>query len=318
MLNRRFTLYAWGVVAFTLLVILWGDVVQATGSGDGCGAHWPTCNGEVLPAFRGLETQIEFFHRLTSGLSFLLVVGLLLWSRRAFPKGHLVRLGAGLSLFFMVAESLLGAALVLFRLVGEDASPARAVVAPVHLINTLFLVGSLALTAWWSAHPEARPVWRGQGPVGWALGLGFLGILAVAASGALTSLGDALFPVRSTAEAVGRALSPGEHFLVHLRIYHPFIAVFVGAYAVLAANLVAALRSSYHTRLFARAVGVLFVLQLAVGYLNVQQAAPLYTQLPHLLLSDLVWLSWVLLAVTALSQVGYPAPPRAASAPEAR
>jgi len=317
MANRRFTFYAWGVVIFTLVVILWGDVVQATGSGDGCGAHWPTCNGEVLPVFRGLETFIEFFHRVTSGLSLLLTIGLLVWSRRVFPKGHLVRLGAGLSMFFMITESLVGAGLVLFRLVGEDASIARAVIAPVHLINTLFLIGSLALTAWWSNHPEHRPVWKGQGLVGWALGLGFVGILTVAASGALTSLGDALFPVRNTAEAVGRALTPGEHFLVQLRIYHPFIAVMMSVYGVLVANLVAALRPSNHTRFFARMAGVVFILQLGMGYLNVYEAAPLYTQLPHLLLSDAVWITWLLLAVSALS-LGYRTGPTAASAARAR
>ncbi len=302
MVNRRFTFYAWGVVVFTLVVILWGDVVQATGSGDGCGAHWPTCNGEALPVFQELKTFIEFFHRITSGLSLLLTLGLLLWARQAFPKGHLARLGAGLSLFFMFTESLVGAGLVLFRLVGEDVSLARAVVAPIHLINTLFLIGSLALTAWWTSHPHQRPVWRGQGGVGWALILGFVGLLTVAASGALTSLGDALFPVRNTAEAVGRALTPGEHFLVQLRIYHPFIAVLVGVYVVLVANLVAALRPDPHTRLFARLAGVIFILQLGVGYLNVLQAAPLYTQLPHLLLSDVVWITWLLLTVSALSQ----------------
>lgn len=299
--NRRFTFYAWGVVVFTLVVILWGDVVQATGSGDGCGAHWPTCNGEVLPMFRGLETFIEFFHRITSGLSLLLTVGLLIWSRRAFPKGHLARLGAGLSMFFMITESLVGAGLVLFRLVGEDASVARVLVAPLHLLNTLFLIGSLTLTAWWSSHPEHRPVWKGQGLVGWALGLGLGGILLVAAAGALTSLGDALFPVRDTAEAVGRALTPGEHFLVQLRIYHPFIAVLVSVYVVLVANLIGLLRPGRYTKLFARMAGVLFILQLGVGYLNVLQAAPLYTQLPHLLLSDLAWMTWLLLSVSALS-----------------
>lgn len=304
MTNRRFTLYAWGVVIFTLAVILWGDVVQATGSGDGCGAHWPTCNGEVLPVFRGLETFIEFFHRVTSGLSLLLTIGLLVWSRRIFPKGHLARLGAGLSMFFMITESLVGAGLVLFRLVGEDASIARAIIAPIHLINTLFLIGSLALTAWWSSHPAHRPVWKGQGLVGWALGLGFVGILVVAASGALTSLGDTLFPVRNTAEAVGRALTPGEHFLVQLRIYHPVIAVMMSVYAVLIANLVATLRPSNHTRLFSRMAGVVVILQLGMGYLNVQQGAPLYTQLPHLLLSDVVWVTWLLLTVSALS-LGY-------------
>ncbi|GIW26442.1 MAG: hypothetical protein KatS3mg069_2709 [Meiothermus sp.] len=315
--NRRFTFYAWGVVVFTLAVILWGDVVQATGSGDGCGAHWPTCKGEVLPAFRGLETFIEFFHRITSGLSLFLTVGLLLWSRRAFPKGHLVRLGAGLAMLFMITESLVGAGLVLFRLVGEDASVARAVVAPIHLINTLFLIGSLTLTAWWSNHPEHRPVWRGQGLVGWALVLGFGGILLVAAAGALTSLGDALFPVHNTAEAVGRALTPGEHFLVQLRIYHPFLAVLVSVYVVLTANLVAALRPSNHTKWFARLAGVVFILQLGMGYLNVQQAAPLYTQLPHLLLSDAVWITWLLFAVSALSS-GHRVIPTGVPAPGAR
>ncbi|GEM82987.1 hypothetical protein MHY01S_11530 [Meiothermus hypogaeus NBRC 106114] len=317
MTNRRFTAYAWGLVIFTLVVILWGDVVQATGSGDGCGAHWPTCNGEVLPAFQGLETFIEFFHRITSGLSLLLTIGLLVWSRRAFPKGHLARLGAGLAMLFMITESLVGAGLVLFRLVGQDASIARAVIAPIHLINTLFLIGSLALTAWWSSHPEHRPIWKGQGWVGWALGLGFVGILGVAASGALTSLGDALFPVRNTAEAVGRALTPGEHFLVQLRIYHPFIAVLVSVYVVLMANLVANLRPSHHTKLFARMAGVVFILQLGMGYLNVHQAAPLYTQLPHLLLSDAAWLTWLLLTVSALS-LGYGAAPARVPVPEAR
>lgn len=301
MSNRRFTFYAWGVVIFTLVVVLWGDVVQATGSGDGCGAHWPTCNGEVLPMFRGLETFIEFLHRITSGLSLLLTVGLLAWSHRAFPKGHLARLGAGLSMFFMITESLVGAGLVLFRLVGEDASVARALVAPLHLLNTLFLVGSLTLTAWWSSHPEHRPVWKGQGLVGWALGLSLGGILLVAAAGALTSLGDALFPVRNTAEAVGRALTPGEHFLVQLRIYHPLIAVLVSVYVVLVANLIGLLRPSRYTKLFARLVGILLILQLGMGYLNVLQAAPLYTQLPHLLLSDLAWMAWLLLSVSALS-----------------
>lgn len=300
MTSRRFTLYAWLTLAFTLLVIVWGDVVQATGSGDGCGAHWPTCNGEPIPTSAGLATFIEFFHRLTSGLSLLLTLGLLLWSWRAFPRGHLARRGAGLAMLFIVLESLVGAALVLFRWVGTDASVARAVVAPIHLVNTLFLVGSLALTAWWSSHPQP-PALRGQGGVGLALGVGLLGLLLVAASGAVTSLGDALFPVRDTAEAIAQSRTPGENFLVYLRLYHPFIAIVVSLYAVVAVGLVAAVRSSRQTRWLSRLVGVLFLAQLAMGYLNVKAAAALYTQLPHLLLSDLVWVSFLLFTVAALS-----------------
>ncbi|MER3554931.1 MAG: cytochrome oxidase assembly protein [Meiothermus sp.] len=295
----RFPIFAWVTLAFTLAVILWGDVVQATGSGDGCGAHWPTCEGALIPKGSGLAQFIEFFHRVTSGVSLLLVLGLVVWSRRAFPKGHLVRLGAGLAVFFILLESLLGAGLVLFRLVAHDASVARAVVAPLHFVNTLLLVASVTLTAWWSVRPQ-KPVFGGQGAVGWALGLGVAGIVFVCISGAITSLGDTLFPVHNTAEAVSRALSGSEHFLVRLRIYHPFIAIAVSLYTVLAAAFIAANRPDSDVRRFARLVGVVFVAQLLMGFVNVQLAVPLWTQLSHLLLSDLVWITWVLLCASAL------------------
>jgi heme a synthase len=303
MLNRRFTYYSLFVVAFTLLVILWGDVVQATGSGDGCGAHWPTCKGDVLPSFSGLETFIEFFHRATSGLSLLLVVGMLVWARRIFPKEHLVRLGAGFSMLFMITESLVGAALVLFRLVGEDVSIARAIIAPIHLVNTFLLIGSIGLTAWWSVYPNHRPVWRGQGTIAWMLGLGFAGIIVVAIAGAITSLGDAIFPVRTTAEAFERALTPGENFLVQLRIYHPFLAVAVSIFVVLAANWIATNRPDRLSRTLANITIGVFMAQLLVGFLNVRLEAALYTQLPHLLLSDTIWLTWLFLTVSTLSVV---------------
>ena len=108
--------------------------------------------------------------------------------------------------------------------------------------------------------------------------------------------------MRDTAEAVARSRTPGENFLVYLRLYHPFIAVAVSLYAVAAVGLVAALRPGPDTRRFSRLAGVLFVAQLAMGYLNVKAAAALYTQLPHLLLSDLVWVSFLLFAASALAQ----------------
>lgn len=295
----RFAWFAWAVLAFTLGVIVWGDVVQATGSGDGCGAHWPTCQGALIPKSSGLAQFIEFFHRVTSGLLLLLMLGLLVGSRRTFPKGHLVRLGAGLAVGFILTESLLGAGLVLFRLVAHDTSVARAVVAPLHFVNTLLLVASIALTAWWSLRPQ-KPGFQGQGPVGWAIGLGVAGIVFVCISGSITSLGDTLFPVHNTAEALGRALTPGEHFLVRLRIYHPFIALGVSLYTVLAAGFIAARRPSPDTRRLAWGVGGMFVAQLLMGMVNVQLAVPLWTQLTHLLFSDLVWITWLLLGASAL------------------
>src|SRR5215211_8697058 len=154
--RRRFATYAWLVTALTLAVILWGAFVRASRSGDGCGAHWPLCNGSVVPDASQAKTLVEFAHRATSGVAFLLVLGLCVWAFRAFGRGHAARRAAALSGFFIVTESLIGAGLVLLRLVGGNASVARAVYLSVHLVNTFLLVAALALTAWWAARGVAE------------------------------------------------------------------------------------------------------------------------------------------------------------------
>jgi heme A synthase len=297
----RFAVYAWLTLLVTFVVILWGDVVQATGSGDGCGAHWPVCNGEVLPAFEGRETAIEFTHRLTSGFVFLMSAVLFVWSRRAYPRGHLVCKGANFSLFFMFTESLVGAALVVFRLVGQDASLTRAIVAPIHLVNTLFLIGAITLTAWFASGGK-RFSWRNQGTVSGLLIAGFVSLVVIAVMGAITSLGDAIFPVRNTAEAIGRSMTAGEHFLVRLRIYHPFAAIGLGLFIIVAARVIATSRPTPTTQNLSLAIFVIYLLQVAAGFLNVALSAVLSTQLIHLFLADSLWMLWVLLAASALAE----------------
>src|SRR5690348_9803243 len=142
--SNRFAIYAWMVTVLTLIVILWGAYVRASRSGDGCGAHWPLCNGTVVPSGTAPKTLVEFTHRLTSGLDGILIVGLVVWAFRRFPQGHVVRRGATLSFLFIVSESLIGAGLVLLRLVAENASIARAAYLSVHLINTFILIAMLA------------------------------------------------------------------------------------------------------------------------------------------------------------------------------
>ncbi|EIA39022.1 protoheme IX farnesyltransferase [Thermus parvatiensis] len=296
----RLASYTWGVLLWNVLVALFGAYVRATGSGAGCGAHWPTCNGEVIPRAPQVETLIEFTHRATSGLAFLSVLFLFLWVWRAFPKGHPARLGAGLSLFFMITESLVGASLVLFGWVADNVSPERAVVQMVHLANTYFLLAALALTAWWASGGGPLRL-RGQGAVGLALFLGLLALLFLGMSGAVTALGDLLFPVGSTLEALERSLTPGEHFLVRLRVLHPLIAVSVGLYVVFAGFLVAHLRPSAHTRSLAQALAYLYGAQLLAGLVNVWLKAPVWMQLLHLFLAYAVWLAFLLLGAAALA-----------------
>jgi heme A synthase len=302
----RFTKYAWGVLAYNLLVILWGVYVRASGSGAGCGSHWPLCNGEVIPQSPQVQTLIEFTHRMMSGLSLILVVGLVIWAFRAHPKGHPARLGASLSMFFIVTEALVGAGLVLFSWVAQNASIGRVISMSVHLVNTFFLLAALTLTAWWSSGGERLRL-RRQGFALWGLGLGFLGVMLLGVTGSITALGDTLFPASSLAAGLQQDFSPASHFIIRLRVWHPLIAISVGLYLIFFSLLLAMFRPSPRTKRFTMLLSGLFVLQFAAGLINLVLLAPVWMQLLHLLLADSVWISLVLLAANtfAVSQTGY-------------
>ncbi len=297
----RFARAAWISLALTVSVIAGGAVVRATGSGAGCGSDWPECRGGVVPFSGTAETFIEFTHRATSGLAFLAVVGLALWSRRAFPAGHRIRRAAMAAVILMVVEVLIGAALVTNEWVGEDASVARAAMDGLHLVNTLFLLAALTLVAWWSsggAVPRLLPV----GADTWLLFAGLAAVVVVASSGALTALGDTLFPDAT----VGDDFDRSSHFLVRLRTLHPILAVVSAGYLLVLARHLAARRSSIVW--MAKTVTVLVIAQVAVGIVNLTLKAPLGIQVVHLIVADLVWIALVILASAALAPPVSPHP----------
>lgn len=295
----RFALAAWALLGYNLLVILWGAYVRASGSGAGCGAHWPLCNGQIIPQDPQVHTLIEFTHRLMSGATLIFVIGLFVWAWRAYPRGSTVRLGAGWALLFTITEALVGAGLVLFELVAQDTSVERAASMAVHLTNTFLLIASVALTGWWASGGR-RIRLRGQGRVVWLLGLGLLGVLVVGASGAITALGDTLFPSGSLAAGLEQDLSPTAHFLVRLRVIHPFAAVITGLYVTILALQLAAGRGGWLLKRLAGALAAIFLLQLGLGALNVVLLAPMWLQIVHLLVADLVWIGLVLVSAAVL------------------
>jgi heme A synthase len=299
----RFARYTWLVVAVNLFVIVWGAYVRASFSGDGCGSHWPLCNGEVLPTTGLVKTMIELTHRLTSGVALLLVVGMVWRARRLFPRGAAARRGAFWSLIFILIEALIGALLVKFALVAGNASVARAFVMSIHLVNTFLLLAALSLTAWWAM--GGAPVrLRGQGKVGLIFAFGLLGTLLIAVSGAVAALGDTLFPASSLAQGIRQDFSTAAHFLIRLRVLHPVFAVGIGLYIVAAASYVNNfLRpASERTKKLTSILTTLFLLQLGAGILNVLLLAPVWLQLTHLLLADLFWIALTLNAASALAQ----------------
>jgi heme A synthase len=298
---RRIASFAWGVLAYTVAVILWGAYVRATGAGAGCGSHWPLCNGAVIPRGASVQTLVEYSHRLTSGLSLLGVVAVLWWTWRVCAAGHPARRGAAWSMLFMLTEAGVGAALVLFALVADNASMARAMFMAVHLVNTFLLVGAMALTAHWLS--GGAPVDLKAKPAVTATTAGLaLVLLLVGVSGAIAALGDTLFPSSSLGDALSADLSSTSHLLIRLRVIHPVLAL-VGA-AVL---LVAALRlpvspDDHRGRRASSAVAALAVVQVVAGFVNVLLLAPVWMQMVHLLLADALWIAFVILAASALAR----------------
>jgi heme a synthase len=292
---------AWLVLAYNLAVIAWGAYVRATGSGAGCGAHWPLCDGRIVPRSLGTATLIEYSHRLTSGLALVSVVLLLVWVRRACQPGHPARLGALMSLIFMLTEAAVGAGLVLFELVADNASMARALFMAVHLANTFVLIAWLALTAWWLSGGAAIDTGRAPGRTLALAGL-LAAVIVVGVSGSVAALGDTLFPSRTLAEALAADLSTTSHLLIRLRILHPALAIATSIALVVFGPLLSRTSESPLAPRLAQGVVILSLVQLVAGVVNVLLLAPVWMQLLHLLLADLLWIALVLLGAVVLAR----------------
>lgn len=303
----RLTRFAGAVLGYNVLVILWGAVVRATGSGAGCGSHWPLCNGEVVPRSMSVARLIEFSHRLTSGLALLLVVALLVAVFRSRPKGHPARRAAAWSMAFMVGEAAVGAMLVLFELVADNRSFARAMFMAAHLLNTFFLLAALALTAH-AAGGGGLVRLRGGGGEARALLLGATLVLLSSVSGAVAALGDTLFPAQSLQQALHADLSTASHVLIRLRLIHPFVAAAAAAFLLFVGWGLARKATSPEARRAALGVALLSVAQVLLGLLNVALLAPVVLQVAHLLLADVLWIALVLLA--ALQSASWKITPR--------
>lgn len=300
----------WGLLGFFLLIILWGAWVRITGSGAGCGQHWPTCHGEIIPTDPGLDTIIEFVHRVTSGLSVFLTIGLFVWVRRALPAAHPARWAMRWTLIFLIIECLIGAVLVLRALVGANDSVERAALMAIHLVNTSLLTGAALLTCWWSRRPAHLPFGSAH-PLRslWLGGIGVMLLLNV--SGAVTALGDTLYPVvvnpdTGLLERLHVDIFSPTHFLIQLRVLHPVLAV-AGSLYLVAMGAVFLVRARAEAGVV-RWVWITLALvgaQVLCGFVNILLHAPGWMQILHLTLAKLLWLSllwlgfWLLHHLTA-------------------
>jgi cytochrome c oxidase assembly protein subunit 15 len=291
-LRRYLPAYAWAVVGWNVLVILWGAVVRATGSGAGCGNHWPLCNGQVIPQSPQTATVIEFTHRAMTGGATFSILGLLICTYIAMPRRHLARAAVTAASVFLVLEALLGALLVKLGYVVRDESLGRFIVLPIHLANTLLLLAALALTAHYLA--RTRGFMRGSVELRAPM-IAFLGLLAtmlVGVSGSLAALGDTLFPAASLRAAFAQDFAATSSWLLRLRWIHPASAIVAGLYI---AWLVYRSARRPENRQLSIAVISLLLLQLVLGAADVLLLAPTWMQIIHLLGADLLWVALIVL-----------------------
>jgi cytochrome c oxidase assembly protein subunit 15 len=289
---RRF---AWAVLAYFIAVILWGTLVRATGSGAGCGNHWPLCNGTVLQHSASVNTLIEFTHRITSGLSLFAVVGLLAWTFGGTVRRHLARTAAVAAVVLTLIEAILGALLVKLGYTAQSQSPMRPAFLALHLTNTLLLLAAITLTAHLLSRKKGflRGSVRLTAPFGAVVAV--IVVMVVGVTGSLAALGDTLFPATSLGMALAQDFSAASGWLVRWRWTHPTIAFL--ASIVLIWLLVRA--AQHKTHWDNRGLSALILLLLAsvyvLGVLDVVLLAPVWVQVAHLLAADTLWAALVVL-----------------------
>ena len=297
-----FAKFAWFVLAYNIIVILWGAFLRASLSGDGCGQHWLTCGGEVVPSAPQFKTVIEFSHRLSTALAFLAVLLLFIWAFRRFAKGSIIRKTAFASFFLIVIEALIGAGLVLTGNTAENWTSSRPFWMTAHLITTFSLLAVLTLTAWFA---------QGGKPFNFDvprktllfLAIGVLGILLVGMSGSVAALSSMLFPSTSLAEGIARDFSPASHILLRLRVSHPILSISVGVFLLfLAGWLKSQARENVQASRWTDIMSVLILIQFASGAATLLMHAPILMQIIHLFLADSVWIAFIILSAIVLAE----------------
>ena len=198
----------------------------------------------------------------------------------------------------MTTEALVGAGLVLFRMVADNPSNARAWWMAAHLVNTFLLLATLtwmAVSAWREAGARFPRDRGSRALFGGAAAI----MLLVGVSGAIAALGDTLFPARSLVDALREDLSPSSHVFLRLRLWHPVLAVLGTSYLVWLGAVLLRRTRDPAVRAFALTLGILVLAQVAVGLLNVALLAPVWIQLVHLFVADATWITLGVLALSS-------------------
>src|SRR6266568_5783009 len=289
-MTRRFTRLAWTAATFTYVLIILGAIVRTTGSGLGCGEHWPLCNGKLLPPL-DLPTMIEYGHRLAaaavSGLVAALA-GYAWWLRQGAESGERFAPDrtAYVALGLLVLQVLLGAVTVKLSL------PPWTVI--LHLGTAMLLLATLivaakptpgaTLTPGASPGKPEPPITPGSRP-------GLVGIVALVLGFATVLFGALTANLGAASACLGFPLCNGQvvpagNYLQHIHWVHRLLAYTLFGYV-------------WWWALHMRTRGAWWVvglvtLQVAVAAAMVLLGLPAPLQATHVAVGAAVWAALVL------------------------
>ena len=267
----------------SILSILAGAIVRATGSGDGCGASWPTCNGKVLPSLNTTSEIIEFSHRSISGI--LLIITLLLFIKskdHGTPSLH--KKIINYLTFFVLLEALIGAVIVIYEWVGLNSSLPRIIAVPLHLVNTFALLAFYTLIFFLLRESENDL----ENFFDHRLKIAFILFFLTGATGSITALADVLFPSASFIEGLADDFDSTSEILTRLRIVHPIVSTVLSIFLFSESN-----RFKNIFGINASAIKILVITGVVLGTLNVVSNIILPLSILHLLLADLLWITYI-------------------------
>ena len=279
--------YAKAGLLLSIASILAGAFVRATGSGDGCGATWPTCKGKIIPALSDTSELIEFSHRSVSGV--LLVVTLIIFAKtRKFQKDSLLRTVTNYLTFFVIFEALIGAVIVIFEWVGLNSSLPRIIAVPIHLVNTFGLLGSYAIL-YKILQDDLQNIKN-------VFNKNFLLIsslfLLSGATGSITALADVLFPSASFVEGFLADFDRTSEVLTRLRILHPIISSTLSIVLYVYAT---GIRKKYNVGV--KPLQILILIAVFLGVINVLSNIVLPLSILHLAIADFLWISYIYVSI---------------------
>ena len=279
--------YAKAGLLLSIASILAGAFVRATGSGDGCGATWPTCKGKIIPALSDTSELIEFSHRSVSGV--LLVVTLIIFAKtRKFQKDSLVRTVTNYLTFFVIFEALIGAVIVIFEWVGLNSSLPRIIAVPIHLVNTFGLLGSYAIL--YKILQDDLENIKNMFNKNFLL-ISSLFLLS-GATGSITALADVLFPSASFVEGFLADFDRTSEVLTRLRILHPIISSTLSIVLYVYAT---GIRKKYNVSV--KPLQILILIAVFLGVINVLSNIVLPLSILHLAIADFLWISYIYVSI---------------------